>query len=56
MWCMCVYVCVFVCLFVCLFFETGILYVVLDVLELTLQTRVASNTENRLSLPPTCWD
>jgi hypothetical protein len=45
----------FVCLFYC-FFETGFLCVVLAVLELTLETRLASNSEIRLPLPPKCWD
>jgi hypothetical protein len=39
-------------LFVCLFFETGFLCIALAVLELTLWTRLASNSEIRLSLPP----
>jgi hypothetical protein len=38
-----------------LFFETGFLYVPLAVLELTLFTRRASNSEIRLPLPPKCW-
>jgi hypothetical protein len=42
--------------FVCLFFETGFLCVVLAVLELALQTRLALNSEIRLPLPPKCWD
>jgi hypothetical protein len=49
----------FVCLFVCLFcfvFETGFLCVALAILELTLQTRLALNSEICLSLPPKCWD
>ena len=37
-------------------FETGFLCVVLAVLELTLYTRLASNSEICLSLPPKCWD
>jgi hypothetical protein len=36
--------------------ETGFLCVALAVLELTLQTRLASNSEICLSLPPKCWD
>jgi hypothetical protein len=36
------------------FFETGFLCVVLAVLELTLQTRLASNSEIHLLLPPEC--
>jgi hypothetical protein len=45
------------CLFVCLFvFETGFLYVALAVLELTLWTRLASNSEIRLPLLPKRWD
>jgi hypothetical protein len=46
----------FVCLFVCLFFEAGILCVSLAVLEITLQTRLALNSEIHLPLPPKCWD
>jgi hypothetical protein len=42
----------FVCLFLCLFFETGFLCVALAVLELTLQTKLALNSEICLSLPP----
>jgi hypothetical protein len=45
----------FVCLFVC-FSEAGFLCVALAVLELTLQTRLAWNSEIRLPLPPECWD
>ena len=47
--------CLFVC-FVCfvLFFKTGFLCVALAVLELTLWTRLASNSV--LSLPPKCRD
>jgi hypothetical protein len=41
---------------VCLFFETGLLCIALAVLELTLKTRLASNSEIRLPLPPGCWD
>jgi hypothetical protein len=44
------------CLFVCLFFETGFLCVALDVLELTLQTRLAWNSKIHLPLPPKRWD
>jgi hypothetical protein len=49
------------CLFVwlvgfCFFYETGFLCVALAVLELTLLTRLASNSEIRLPLPPECWD
>ena len=36
------------------FFETGFLCVALAVLELTLYTRLASNSEIRLTLPPEC--
>ena len=44
----------FVCLYlVFVFFETGFLCVALVVLELT---RLASNSEIRLPLPPKCWD
>jgi hypothetical protein len=38
------------------FFKTGFLCVALAVLELTLQIRLASNSEIRLPLPPKCWD
>jgi hypothetical protein len=37
-------------------YETGFLCVALVVLELTLSTRLASNSEIRLSLPPERWD
>ena len=37
-----------------LFFETGFLCIALAVLELTLQTRLASNSEICLPLPPEC--
>jgi hypothetical protein len=43
-------------LFLFLFFETGFLCIALAELELTLQTRLASNSEIRLPLPPQCWD
>jgi hypothetical protein len=47
-------------LFLRLFFgggvETGFLSIALAVLELTLLTRLASNSEIRLPLPPECWD
>ena len=47
----------FVCLFVCfIFFETRFLCVALAVLELTLETRLAANSEILLLLPPKCWD
>jgi hypothetical protein len=36
--------------------ETGFLCVALAVLELTLWTRLASNSEICLPLPPECWD
>ena len=36
--------------------QTGFLCVALAILELTLYTRVASNSEIRLPLPPKCWD
>jgi hypothetical protein len=39
-----------------LVFETGFLCVALAVLELTLLTRLASNSEIRLPLHPKCWD
>jgi hypothetical protein len=38
------------------FFEIGFLCTALDVLELTLYTRLASNSEICLPLPPECWD
>uniref|UniRef100_A0A0V1KHU5 Uncharacterized protein n=1 Tax=Trichinella nativa TaxID=6335 RepID=A0A0V1KHU5_9BILA len=31
-------------------------YVALAVLELTMQIRLASNSEIHLPLPPKCWD
>jgi hypothetical protein len=37
------------------FFETAFLFVALAVLELTLYTRLASNSEICLPLPPECW-
>jgi hypothetical protein len=44
-------------LFVCLiFFKTGFLCIVLAILQLTLYTRLASNSEIHLPLPPECWD
>ena len=43
----------FVCIWFLFFFETGFLCVALIVLELT---RLASNSEIRLPLPPKCWD
>jgi hypothetical protein len=46
----------FFCLFVFIFFETGFLCVDLAVLELTLYTSLASNSEICLPLPPKCWD
>jgi hypothetical protein len=42
--------------FFLVFFETGFLCIVLAVLELTLWTRLASNSEIHLPLPPKCWD
>ena len=36
--------------------ETGFLCVALAVLELTLWTRLVSNSEIYLPLPPKCWD
>lgn len=38
------------------FLETGFLGVVLTVLELALYTRLVSNLEILLPLPPECWD
>jgi hypothetical protein len=38
-----------------LFFETRFLCISLAILELTLYTRLASNSEIRLPLPPKCW-
>jgi hypothetical protein len=46
----------FFVLFLFLFFETGFLCIALAVLELTLYTRLASNSGIRLPLPPECWD
>jgi hypothetical protein len=43
-------------LFIFGFFETGFFCIVLAVLELTLKTRLALNSEIRLPLPPKCWD
>jgi hypothetical protein len=39
-----------------LFFETQFLCIALAILELTLQTGLASNSEIRLPLPPKYWD
>ena len=50
------FVCLFVCFVLFLFFETGFLSVALAVLELTLQTRLAWNSEIHLPLPAKCWD
>jgi hypothetical protein len=44
---------VFIYLFIW-FFETVFLCIALDVLELTLYTRLASNSEIHLPLPPEC--
>jgi hypothetical protein len=49
------FVCLFFFCFV-LFFKRGFLCIALAVLELTLQTRLASNSEICLPLPPECWD
>ena len=38
------------------FFETRFLCVALAALELSLQTRLALNSEIHLPLPPRCWD
>ena len=38
------------------FFETGFPCVALAVLELTLETRLASNSDTCLPLPPKCWN
>jgi hypothetical protein len=38
------------------FFETGFLCIALAVEELTLYSRLASNSESCLPLPPECWD
>jgi hypothetical protein len=40
--------------FVFCFLETGFLCVALAVLELTLKTRLASNSEIHMRLPPKC--
>jgi hypothetical protein len=37
-------------------FKTGFLCVALAVLKLTLSTRLASNSETHLALPPKFWD
>jgi hypothetical protein len=51
------FACLFVCLLACfVFFETGFLCVALAVLELTLWTRLALNSEIWPPLPPKCWD
>jgi hypothetical protein len=64
------YVCMYICMYVCMyvfcfvlvcfvlfwFFETGFLCVALAVLELTLWTRLASNSEIHLPPPPEYWD
>jgi hypothetical protein len=42
--------------FVLFCFETEFLCVALTILELTLQTMLASNTEICLPLPLNCWD
>ncbi|EDL01979.1 chloride channel CLIC-like 1, isoform CRA_b [Mus musculus] len=36
--------------------KTGFICIALTILELTLYTRLASNSEIRLPLPPECWD
>ena len=36
--------------------QTGFLCIAMAVPELTLETRLASNSEIRLPLPPKCWD
>jgi hypothetical protein len=38
------------------FFKTRFLRIALAVLELTLETSLASNSEIRLPLAPECWD
>jgi hypothetical protein len=43
-------------LFIYLFIKTRFLCVVLAVLDLTLWTRLASNSEIPLPLPSKCWD
>ena len=37
-------------------FEASFLCIALTLLELVLKTRLASNSEIHLPLPPTCWD
>ena len=44
------------CCCCCCFFETGFLCVALAVMELTLETRLASTSEICLPLPPKCWN
>ena len=44
------------CDFFSFLFETGFLCVALAVLQPTLQTRLALNSEICLSLSPKCWD
>ena len=43
-------------LFLLSFFETGFLCVALDILELILETTLASNAEIGLPFPLECWD
>ena len=45
----------FFCFVLFVFFKTGFLCVALAVLELTLQTRLSSNSEIHLPLPSKCW-
>lgn len=54
-----VYVCVCLCLllwFVYFFFKTGFFSVALDLLKLSLQTRLAENSKFHLPLSPKYWD
>jgi hypothetical protein len=52
----CLLIYLFIYLFIFWFFEAGFLCEALAVLELTLKTRLASNSEIPLPLPPKCWD
>jgi hypothetical protein len=59
---LCIYICIvrysdiyiYIYIYIYWFFETGFLCVALAVLELTLLTRLASNSEISLPLPPKC--
>ena len=51
-----IYLLVYLIIYFGFFFETEFLCITLAVLELTLQTRLALNSEICLPLPPKCWD